>query len=70
MKGMNPDRGPKMMEGEHTWNKGYVSDEEHFSPESKSNDDDYRGNMYMDLQNEAVRRDTSKIDRSKFSKIA
>jgi hypothetical protein len=69
MKG-NPDKGPQMKEGPHHFDKGYMSDSEHFSPEAGSSDDHYRGNRYMDLQNEIVRKDTKKMRGDKFSKIA
>lgn len=66
----NPDKGPPMMEGAHHFDKGYSSDEKHFSPDANGTDDHYRGNDYMNLQNEAVHRDDKKLKRSKFSKIA
>ena len=65
----NPDKGPKMTEGAYQFDKGYVSDNEHFSPKAYPGDHQ-RGNMYMGMQNEAVRRDSKKLERSKFSKIA
>ena len=68
----HPDKGAPIVEGKdaYHYDKGYVSDEEYFSPLSKMDSEDYRGNEYMDNQNTAVRRDDSKIKRSKFSKIA
>ncbi len=70
IKGTNPDRGPPIMEGEHQFDKGYDSDNETFSPRGSFPDDDERGNPYFKLQNEAVSRDSKKLKRSKFSKIA
>jgi len=70
LKGTNPDRGPPVMEGAHQFDKGYESDEEHFSPRGAFPDDDERGNPYMKLQNEIVGRDSKKLKRSKFTKIA
>jgi len=70
MKDSNPDRGPAMKEGPHHYNKGYVSDSEHFSPDAGKSDDHYRGNQYMKLQNEIVHRDDKKVTRGKFTKIA
>jgi hypothetical protein len=66
----DPDRGPPMNEGPHYYNKGYVSDEEYFSPGTHDIHGVERGNDYMPMQNEIVSRDTKKIKRSKFSKIA
>lgn len=66
----NPDVAPAMMEGPHSFNKGYVSDEEHFSPRDAFPDNDMRGNMYMDNQNKIVRNDSEKMKRQFFSKIA
>jgi SLT domain-containing protein len=66
----DPDRGPPMHEGAHHFDKGYVSDEEHFAPRGMYPGSKERGNRYMDLQNEAVRRDSKKLSRSEFSKIA
>lgn len=70
MKGRDPDRGPPMIEGEHHYDKGYSSDEETFSPRGVYPDDNQRGNRYFSLQNEAVTKDSKKLNRSKFSKIA
>ena len=66
----DPDRGPPMHEGAHHWDKGYTSDEEHFSPRGVYPDDHHRGNRYMEHQNEIVHRDSKKLNREKFSKIA
>lgn len=67
-KNHNPDRGPPMMEGAHHFNKGYTSDDEYFDPHYGK--DHERGNDYMPMQNERCHKDTKKIERSKFSKIA
>jgi len=67
-KGSNPDKGPPMKEGEHHFDKGYSSDNSHFDPYMESERE--RGNRYMQMQNEIVHRDTKKLNRSKFSKIA
>lgn len=66
----NPDVGPPMHEGAHHFDKGYVSDEEHFSPRHTYPHEHERGNRYMHLQNEAVKHDSKKLERSRFSKIA
>ena len=66
----NPDVGPKMMEGKHQFNKGYESDSSHFSPQAGSSEHAYRGNNYMSLQNEIVSKDSKKLSREKFNKIA
>jgi len=65
----DPDRGPPMHEGAHHWDKGYQSDEKEFSPETHAYAHQ-RGNQYFKMQNEAVKKDSAKISRSKFSKIA
>jgi len=70
MKKGNPDVGPKMIEGAHSFDKGYESDSPHFSPLAGSSEHDYRGNNYMELQNEFVRKDERKLKANKFSKIA
>ena len=59
-----------MKEGAHKYDKGYTSDSEHFSPDAGKSDSDYRGNMYMKMQNEIVSRDNKKMSKDKFSKIA
>lgn len=70
LKGSNPDRGPKMIEGAHHFDKGYESDHEHFSPSKEFPGDEERGNAYMKHQNEIVGRDSKKLRREKFTKIA
>ncbi len=69
-KSANPDKGPQMHTGEIKFDKGYTSDDEHFSPHGVYPGDKQRGNRYMDLQNEAVRKDSAKLKRDEFSKIA
>lgn len=70
MKNSDPDRGPKMIEGEHHYDKGYTSDHDHFSPKSEYPGDKERGNRYMEHQNEIVRKDSKKMRSDEFSKIA
>ena len=71
LKGLNPDRGPPMHEGAHHFDKGYVSDEEKFSPTRHEFPADHmRGNAYFDLNNEWQKKDAKKLARSKFTKIA
>ncbi len=65
----DPDVAPAMMEGPHSFNKGYVSDEEHFSPRGAFPDNDMRGNNYMNNQNKIVEKDSSKMNRQIFTKI-
>lgn len=70
LKNRNPDRGPAMHEGAHHFDKGYESDEAHFSPRGVYPGSHQRGNEYMKHQNEIVHRDSKKLNREKFSKIA
>jgi hypothetical protein len=65
----NPDHGPKIHEGEHHYDMGYVSDNDHFSPPDAYPDNHMRGNQYMKHQNEIVERDSKKLYREKFTKI-
>ena len=65
----DPDVAPAMMEGEHSFNKGYTSDEEYFSPRGAFPDNDMRGNNYMPNQNKIVSHDSKKMNRQMFSKI-
>jgi hypothetical protein len=68
IKNSDPDKGPRMMEGAHHWNKGYQSDNEMTGgafPEKHM-----RGNRYLHLQNEISREDATKIERSKRHKIS
>lgn len=66
----NPDKGPQMQEGAHHFDKGYTSDDEHFNPKGVYPDDHQRGNDYMKTQNEIAHRDSKKLNRGKFTKIA
>ena len=70
MKSKNPDRGPPMLEGAHHYDKGYESDENYFSPRKEFPEDHERGNSYMMMQNEICSRDSKKLKRGKFTKIA
>ncbi len=70
MKGGNPDKGPKMIEGAHSFDKGYTSDNEKFSPGEAFPADQERGNAYFEMRNAAYKKDASKLQRSKFSKYA
>ena len=70
IKGRDPDRGPPMIEGAHHWDKGYQSDEETFSPRGVYPGNHQRGNPYMKLQNEIVHKDSKKLNRGHFTKIA
>jgi hypothetical protein len=66
----NPDRGPPMKEGPHHFDKGYTSDHDHFSPPKEYPGDHERGNQYMKHQNEIISRDSKKLRREQFTKIA
>jgi hypothetical protein len=70
MKGVNPDRGPPMMFGEHKFDKGYESDADVFARSSSFPDDEQRGNEYVKMNREIIHRDTKALKRDKFSKIA
>lgn len=64
----DPDRGPPMREGAHSYDKGYMSDDERAGLGGERLGQ--RGNNYLYNQNEIIRRDNVKIKRDKFSKIA
>lgn len=66
----DPDKGPQMKEGAHTFDKGYESDNEKFSPSGLYPRDHQRGNHYFENQNKFVKSDSAKLSRSKFSKVA
>ncbi len=66
----NPDKGPQMKEGKMEFDKGYMSDHEYFSPKKEYPGDTERGNEYMKHQNEIVARDSKKLKRDRFTKIA
>lgn len=70
LKSSNPDKGPRMMEGAHHFDKGYISDNDYFAPKNEYPGDHERGNHYMQMQNEIVARDSKKLRRDKFTKIA
>lgn len=71
VKHSNPDKGPPMREGAHSFDKGYMSDDELFQPtKNMFPDNNERGNEYMKLNNEWQKKDAGKLARSKFSKIA
>lgn len=67
-KSRNPDKGHQMKTGDLPFDKGYETSNKNIShayPESKE-----RGNRYVDLQNDYMGKDSKKLARSKFSKIA
>ena len=68
IKGANPDTGPKMVEGEHHYDKGYASDNS-LTDAGDFPDNDHRGNAYMKMREQINSRDSAKLKRSKFSKI-
>ncbi len=68
--GTNPDRGPPMMEGAHQFDKGYDSDPNVFDRNTSYPDDHQRGNPYVKLNKEIISRDTKKLNRGHFTKIA
>jgi len=70
MKGANPDRGPPMMFGEHKFDKGYESDADVFARGESFPADMQRGNEYVSMNREIVKRDSKALARDKFSKIA
>lgn len=71
LKSSNPDKGPKMIEGAHHFDKGYDSDDDMVVPTKHMfPDNDMRGNSYMKLNNEWQKKDAGKLGRSKFSKTA
>jgi hypothetical protein len=70
IKQKDPDRGPPMMEGAHHWDKGYDSDSDVFDRNESYPADHERGNSYVKLNKEMVSRDSKKLNRSKFTKIA
>jgi hypothetical protein len=70
LKGTNPDRGPPMIEGEHYFDKGYESDSDVFLRNESYPGDMQRGNEYVRNNREIISRDSKKLNRGKFSKIA
>jgi hypothetical protein len=66
----NPDRGPPMMWGEHKFDKGYESDADVFARSESYPGDEQRGNEYVSMNREIVKRDSKALKRDRFSKIA
>ncbi len=64
----NPDKGPPMMEGRYVYDKGYTSDYE--TSHGGYPEGHMRGNNYLHLQNEILKKDRERLSRDKFSKIA
>lgn len=67
-KNNDPDKGNPMNEGEMRFNKGY--EEQHGNESPYFPKRGQRGNDYTALQNKIKSRDTSKISRGMFTKIA
>jgi hypothetical protein len=65
----NPDKGPQMLEGQHYFDKGYESDSDVFLRKESYPDNEQRGNEYVKLNREIIKRDSKKLERSEFSKI-
>ena len=70
LKGTNPDKGPRMIEGMHHFDKGYESDGDVFGDDKVFPHDHQRGNEYVRLNREISSRDNKKLTRGKFTKIA
>lgn len=70
IKSKNPDKGPPIHEGAHHWDKGYESDADVFERAESYPDDHHRGNEYVKHNREIISRDTKKLNRSHFTKIA
>jgi hypothetical protein len=66
----NPDTGPAMRWGEHHFDKGYESDADVFKRNESYPGDVQRGNEYVRNNREIISRDSKKLKRSEFSKIA
>jgi len=66
----NPDKGPPIMEGAHHFDKGYESDHETFTNEKLYPDNHQRGNAYFAMTNEAKAKDSTKLKRGHFTKMA
>jgi hypothetical protein len=69
----NPDRGPKMIEGAHHFDKGYESDSDVFLRKETypgHSGHGERGNEYVKHNREIISRDSAKLKRSHFTKIA
>ena len=65
----DPDKGPPMIEGAHHFDKGYRSDDE-LDIKGDFPGKEERGNAYFKHNHEIMHRDSAKLKRSKFSKIA
>jgi len=70
LKRSNPDKGPRMIEGAHHFDKGYDSDDEMINRKGEFPGQSERGNEYMKMRKEIDARDSKKLYRDKFSKIA
>jgi len=70
LKHSNPDKGPRMIEGAHHFDKGYDSDDEVLQRKSDFPGQSERGNEYMKMRHEIDARDSAKLKKDKFSKIA
>jgi hypothetical protein len=73
LKSSNPDKGPKMVEGAHSFDKGYESDADVFKRKESypgHSGMGERGNEYVKNNREIVSRDSAKLKRSHFTKIA
>lgn len=70
LKRSNPDHGGTIRETEHKFDKGYMSDDEYAELGGKFPERGMRGNEYLKMQNEIIKRDSKKIVNDKFSKIA
>ena len=70
LKSTNPDTGPAMMWGEHHFDKGYESDADVFKRNESYPGDVQRGNEYVKNNREIISRDSKKLKRSEFTKIA
>ena len=69
MKKGNPDKGPRMIEGEQKFDKGYVSDNENIGPGYLMGDH-MRGNEYMEHQNTIASRDAKRLGSNMRKKIS
>lgn len=70
LKAKDPDHGNPMIEGAQHFDKGYESDADVFKRLETYPSDKERGNHYVKLNNEMVSRDSKKLHRNKFTKIA
>lgn len=70
LKAKDPDRGNPIVEGMHHFDKGYESDEEVFDRSKTYPNGAERGNRYVKLAKEMISKDSKKLERSKFTKIA